>query len=299
MRMRARDAFEVLKRSVKEFGADEAITRSAALAYYTALSMAPLVVLLLWFAALFGEAAQESLINEIQSLIGPQGGEAVQLVVKNAAARPDLGGLAGVISLVTLVFAATAVFGELQAALNRIWHVQAKPGLGLLSWVRKRVISMGMVLSVFFLLLVSTAVSAVLSASSKAIFGSSESILLETVHFLVSILVFGASFALLYRHLPDAKIARRDGWIGGFTTAFLFVLGKLGVGIYLGRSSVGSAYGAAGSLIVLLVWAYYSAIVFFFGAEVTRVFAEAQGRAIRPDEHAVEVPAAAGVPSRA
>jgi membrane protein len=278
---------QVVRRALSDFAADEATTRSAALAYYTALSMAPLVVLLLWLTSFLGEDAQQGWIQEIQSLIGAKGGEAVSLVVTSAKERPELGNVAGFVSLATLVFAATAVFAELQTSLNRMWHVKAMPGQGLRGWFRKRVVSFGMLLSVFFLLIVSTALSAGLGILSEAAFGPRLSVLLELLHFTVSLAVFGVSFALLYRYLPDVEIRWRDVWAGGFVTALLFTVGKLGVGLYLGRASVGSAYGAAGSLIVLLMWSYYSALIFFLGAEVTRALAWNQGRALRPDEHAV------------
>ncbi len=249
--------------------------------------MAPIVLLVLWVASFLGPQAHEGLITEITALIGSKGGEAITLVIENARERPSLRNTAGMISLFTLVFGASAVFAELQAAMNRIWNTKPKPGRGIGGWLRKRLLSFGMLLAVLFLLLVSTILSALLAAAYGAAQGlPGGAMLWSCIHFAVSTSVFAAVFALMFRYLPDVRIQWRDVWFGGLSTALLFAVGKYAVGLYLGRSSVGSAYGAAGSLIVVLVWAYYSALIFFFGAEMTQVWARQHGRGIEPYETA-------------
>jgi membrane protein len=277
----------IVKRVFAEFGEDGAVTQAASLAYYSALSMAPLVLLALWVAALVGPWAQQSLTDEITSLIGSEGGAAVALVVDNAREQPSVGNLSGIVSLLTLAFGATAVLAQLQSAMNHIWDVRSKPKKGVGGWLRKRLLSVGMLLALLFLLLVSTALSALLSAASRiadTLPGSA--VVWNAVHVSLSILVFAGAFALMFRYLPDVRIGWRDVWFGALCTAVLFAIGKHLLGLYLGRGSVGSAYGAAGSLIVLLVWAYYSALIFLFGAEWTQVWARDHGRGIVPDEHA-------------
>jgi membrane protein len=279
--------FGFLRKVLGEFSEDGAVTLAASLAYYTALSMAPLVLLVLRVAALFGPQGQKDLVDQITGLIGRQGGDAVQLVVESSKSEPVAGNVAGVLSVLMLIFGASAVFAELQHALNTIWDVRSRPKSGLWGWIRKRLLSMGVLLAVLFLLLVSTVVSALLALGPRATADlPGGAALWSAVHLVFSIAVFGALFALMFRYLPDVRIQWRDVWLGAFATAVLFALGKFAVGFYLGRSSVGSAYGAAGSLVVLLVWTYYSALIFFFGAEWTQVWARAHGRGIQPNRFA-------------
>ncbi len=279
--------FGFLRKVLGEFGEDGAVTLAASLAYYTALSMAPLVLLVLRVAALFGPQGQKDLVDQITGLIGSQGGDAVQLVVESSKAEPVAGNVAGLLSVLMLIFGASAVFSELQHALNTLWDVRSRPKSGLWGWIRKRLLSMGILLAVLFLLLVSTVVSALLALGPRATADlPGGAALWSVVHLVFSIAVFGALFALMFRYLPDVRIQWRDVWLGAFATAVLFALGKFAVGLYLGRSSVGSAYGAAGSLVVLLVWTYYSALIFLFGAEWTQVWARAHGRGIQPNRFA-------------
>ena len=279
--------FGFLRKVLGEFGEDGAVTLAASLAYYTALSMAPLVLLVLRVAAFFGPQGQRDLVEQITALIGPQGGDAVQLVIESSRSEPVAGNVAGSLSVLMLIFGASAVFSELQHALNTIWDVRSRPKSGVWGWIRKRLLSMGILLAVLFLLLVSTVVSALLALGPRATADlPGGPALWSVVHVVFSIAVFSALFALMFRYLPDVRIQWRDVWLGAFATAVLFALGKLAVGFYLGRSSVGSAYGAAGSLVVLLVWTYYSALIFFFGAEWTQVWARAHGRGIQPNRYA-------------
>jgi len=289
-----------LRRVFSEFAEDGAMTLAASLAYYTALSMAPLVLLALRIAAFFGPQAQQDLVDQVTGLIGSEGGAAIQLVVDSAKDEPQAGNLAGVLSLLMLIFGASAVFSELQHALNLIWDVKARPKSGILGWIRKRLLSMGILLAVLFLLLVSTVISAVLAMGPRATQDlPGGAALWSGLHLVFSIAIFAAVFALLFRYLPDVRIQWRDVALGAVATAVLFALGKYAVGFYLGRSSVGSAYGAAGSLIILLVWAFYSALIFFFGAEWTQVWARAHGRGIQPNRFADPIDESGGAASGA
>jgi membrane protein len=285
--VKLRSLIAFLRRVLSEYFEDGALTLASSLAYYTALSMAPLVLLALRVAAWFGADAQQGLLKQVTALIGSEGGAAIELVVQSSAEEPSKGNWASILSLAVLLFGASAVFSELQRALNIIWDVRARPKGGVVDWVRKRVLSMGILLAVLFLLLVSTIVSAVLALGPRvtADLPGGEA-LWTALNLVFSLAVFSGLFALLFRFLPDVKIQWRDVWTGSFATALLFALGKHVVGLYLGRSGVGSAYGAAGSLVVLLVWAYYSALIFFLGAEWTQVWARAHGRGIEPNRYA-------------
>jgi membrane protein len=283
-----------LKNTVKEFVDDDAMTFGAAVAFYTALSFAPLLVVLLVGLSLFmGDDAQARLVGQLNQLMGDQAGGVAQQVLQSAD-QPTLRNWAGVISLVMLVFSATGVFAQLQHALNLMWDVKAKPGAGLMGWVRKRVLSLGMILTIGFLLIVSLAVSTAIQAmlgghppedgSGGGTVGATFWAMLNAV---VSVGVFTVLFGLMFRFLPDARVDWGDVWQGALLTAILFTVGKWAIGTYLGMASVGSAYGAAGSLLVLLVWVYYSCLILFIGAEFTQVWAKRSGKPIEPDEHAV------------
>lgn len=272
-------------------------TLGGALAFYTALSMAPLLLLVLWGASILDPGLQDGLIEQIVGLVGKQGGEVIR-AVQESSRRPDVSHVAGMVSLVTLAFSASAVFAQLQASLNRIWGVRAKPDQGVRGWLRKRFVSLGMVVTVGFLLLVSLTVSTALEILFVRSVGHDPSgqvwIVLNVV---LSTIVVTGLFAALFKVLPDVTISWRQTLVGSIVTAVLFTAGKAFIGIYLGRAGVGSAYGAAGSLIALLVWVYYSAQILFFGVELTRSWAALRGAVIRPDSYAVwiEEPAPATV----
>jgi membrane protein len=279
----------MVKTAFVSFFKDDAMTLGAALAYYTALSIAPLLVLLVWASSAMGPHMQDRLVNELVNLVGKQGGEAIQMIVHNAKQRPDLGNIAGYISIGVLLFSAAAVFGQLQASLNRLWNVKSKPKAGVWEFIRKRLLSFGMVFTIGFLLLVSMAVSAgismVLGSVRESLPGGET--LWHVVNFAVPLLVIVPLFALIFEYLPDAILPWRDVWVGAAVTGVLFAIGKLLIGLYLGHGSVGSAYGAAGSLIVLLVWVFYSSLILFFGAELTQAWMAWKGTPIRPSKHAV------------
>jgi membrane protein len=271
------------KETFADFGEDEAVTRAAALAFYTGLSFAPLLLLAVSVAGLLGEGAQAALVGQVQGLLGPEAGSAVTLVVEGAEDRKGEGWLGAVVGVVMLLVSAAGAFGQLQVSLNRIWEVKAHPKLGFRGWVRRRLFSLGMVLAVVFLLMVSLAFSAVLSF----VFGGHEGFLWEILNAVVSLVAFSALFALLFKYVPDVHVPWHVLRVGAVLTAVLFLLGKTAIGLYLGRSAVGSAYGAAGSLVVLLVWVYYCSIVLFLGAEATQTQARLTGLRIVPNRYAV------------
>jgi membrane protein len=283
---------ELLVQTASDWSEDKVPRLGAALAFYTALSMAPLLVISLRVAALFfgDEAAAGEVERQGQAYVGKQGAEALQAMIENAH-QEDSGTIAAVLGVVTLLFGASGVFGQLQDSLNTIWEVQPKPGRGVWGFLRDRFLSFAMVMGCAFLLLVSLVVSTALSAATKftAGFGEEFQWVGMLINFVVSFAVVTGIFALTFKMVPDVKIDWRDVWIGAVITALLFVIGKFALGLYLGRSSMASSYGVAGSLIVLLVWVYYTAQIVFFGAEFTQVYANRYGRRIEPSANAVPV----------
>ncbi|HYO23428.1 MAG TPA: YihY/virulence factor BrkB family protein [Lacipirellulaceae bacterium] len=282
--------WSLLRQTFTEWSDDKAPQLGAALAFYTALSIAPLLVIALAVSAFFlgDEAAQGKIISELQTIVGPEGGKAIEDMVANAN-QPTTGSIAAALSIVTLLFGASGVFGQLQSALNDIWNVKPKPGRGLWGMLRDRFLSFAMVLGVAFLLLVSLVITAGLAAVGNAanILPDSMAWMGQALNFAVSLLVITVLFALMFKYLPDVKIGWRDVWLGAIVTALLFAAGKFAIGLYLGHSSMTSSYGVAGSFVVLLVWTYYSAQIFFFGAELTQVYANRHGARIVPSDDAV------------
>jgi membrane protein len=257
----------------------------AALAFYTMLSLAPLLLIAIAIAGLaFGrEAAQGQIVWQLQDLVGVEGGKAVQAMLE-AADKPASGVFAGVVGLLILLFGASGVFVELRDSLNLIWGVKSASGAGLMGMVKYRFASFAMVLGIGFLLIVSLVLSAVIAGAGKVLGGMMPipEAVLHLANLTISFLAVTGLFALIYKLVPDVEIEWRDVWIGAAVTSLLFSLGKFVIGLYLGKASVGSAYGAAGSLVVLLVWVYYSAQIFFFGAEFTEHFAQRHGSRSQP-----------------
>ena len=278
--MKPRQWYALAKASVAAWSADYAPSMGAALSYYTLFSIAPLLLIAISVAGLaFGEqAARGEIFEQLRGLMGEQGADAVERLLANAN-RPAAGGIAAAIGVVVLLIGASSVFAELQNDLDRIWRVPAHAKSGLWSLARTRLLSFGMVLGMTFLLIVSLIISAALSALGK--WWTPYLRGWETVAHLGDILVTFAlmslMFAAIYKVLPRARVRWRDVWIGAGVTAALFAVGKFAIGLYLGRSSVASAFGAAGSLVVVMVWVYYSAQIFLLGAEFTRVYAHSHG----------------------
>jgi membrane protein len=263
---------------------------AAAMAFYTLLSLAPLLVISVSVAgAVFGdEAARGEIVGQLRGLLGREAAEAIQSVL--ASARETHTNVVGaVIGGIALFFGASGTFAELQSALDTVWEVKPKEGRGVRGVIRDRFVSFAAVLGVGFLLLVSLVISAVLSAAGAyftAVLPGGAA-LWQSVNVVVSIAMITVLFALIFKLVPDVQIGWRDVWIGALVTSLLFVLGKLAIGFYLGRSGVASPYGAAGSVVVVVVWVYYSAQILFFGAEFTQVYARRYGSHIPPSPNAV------------
>lgn len=262
---------------------------AAALAYYTLLSIAPLVVISIAFAGfLFGESAARGQISaQLGNIVGEQAAKGIEAVIANAHS-PSSGLTSTVIGVLVLLLGASGVFGELQSTLDVIWDVEPKPGRGIWGTVKERFISFTMVLGVAFMLLVSLILSAALSAVGhffgRALPGGEA--IWQVVYFCISLGIITLLFALIFKVVPDADIQWGDVWIGAAVTAALFSIGKFALGLYLGRSTVTSSYGAAGSLVALAIWVYYAAQILFLGAEFTRVQARHRGTPIRPSPNA-------------
>ncbi len=290
--MNIKTIWSLLKETFTEWNTDKASRLAAALAYYTIFSLAPLLIIAIAIAgAVFGEeAARGEIVAQIQGLVGREGAQFIQTAIENAS-RPKTGSIASIISIVVLLFGASGLFAQLQDALNTIWEVQPKPGRGLVGIIRDRFLSFTMVLGVGFLLLVSLVLSAVLAGVVNFLGDMLPGIgfLLQLANFVLSFAVTTLLFALIYKVLPDVKIAWGDVWIGAIITSLLFSLGRLLLGLYLGNSSFGSTYGAAGSVVIILVWVYYAAQILFFGAEFTQVYASRFGSRIVPDENSVRL----------
>jgi membrane protein len=282
--------WHVTLRAVQDWWQDNCLRLAASLAYYTALSLAPLLLLIVGVAGLVLDRGQvaHQLTTQLESLMGPAGRELVTSIL--ATTSPQVGTIATVIGLITLFIGATAVFGELQSTMNLIWEVQPTPTggvwAGIWAWLRSRVFSLAIVFALAFLLLVSLVISAALASAAALFQGPEQAVLSRILEMAVSLLVLTVVFTLLYKYVPDADIRWQDTWPGGLLTAGLFTLGKTAIGFYLGRASVGSAYGAAGSMVVLLVWVYYSALIMFFGAEFTHAWALQHG-GVTPQPHAI------------
>jgi membrane protein len=280
----------LLKEAASEWTADNAPRLSAALAYYAIFALAPLILITIAIAGLvFGEAAARGqLAEQIKGLAGEQAGNAIQSIVKNSAHK-GTSLFAATAGIVALLFGASGVFGELKSALNTIWGVVTKPGKGIMTLIRDRFLSFGMVLGIGFLLLVSLAISAAFSAVSTYIGNVFvlPPVFWHGIEFLISFAVVTALFAMIFKTLPDVRIRWRDVWTGAIGTALLFVTGKTLIGFYLGASSVASTYGAAGSAIIVLLWIYYSSCILFYGAEFTKVYARRFGGGIEPTEDAM------------
>jgi membrane protein len=283
-----RQYLQLLKQAVSEWSEHKATKLAAALAFYTMLSIAPLLTISIKIVGkLFGDkAAQGQVEGYLGDLVGRQGAKAAQDLIAHAA-QPGAGVWATAFSVVVLVLSASGVFGELQDSLNTIWEVKPKPNRGIVGIIKDRFFSMTLVLGTAFLLLVSLVVSTVLTGLTKRIGG--QGFVMEALNFVVSFAVISVLFALMFKYLPDVKLRGRSVLIGGVLTAALFTLGKFALGWYLGRESTTSVYGAAQSLVAVLIWVYYSAQILFFGAEFTRQYSLARGDGRQPEENAVKV----------
>lgn len=287
-----REAFQLVRDSVASWWDDDAASMGAALAYYTVFSIAPLLLIVVTVAGLvFGpEAARGEVVEQLRVLLGEEGARSVEAMLL-AVSRPAASTLPAAIGTLVMLVGATAVFAELQDALDRIWRVpKCQRASGIVALLRTRLLAFGMILAVGFLLVVSLLLSAGISAMGQLwepLLGRGEFI----GHLLDAILSWGlitVVFAVIYKIMPRSKVHWPDVWLGAIVTALLFTLGKLLIGLYIGKTGVASAYGAAGSLVVLLLWVYYSAQIFLLGAEFTRHYSERFGSERKPSQDAVE-----------
>lgn len=274
--MRPAGVLSFLRERLGEFMQESPFEKAAATSYYALLALAPLLLVVLAIAGMaFGvDAVREGLATELRGLVGEKGGEAIELVLANAT-LPGEGTLALVLGMATLLVGASGVFLQLQSALNSIWDVPTeRKGNALWNFLRHRLVSIAMVLGLGFLMLVSLVVSAALNGVNQR-YGAHVPwpMAWEALNALGSLCVITLLIAMIYRFLPDVRIPWRDVWLGAVVTAVLFTLGKTAIGAYLGRASFGSSYGAAGSVVVLVVWVYYASLIFFVGAEITHVHA--------------------------
>lgn len=303
--MNVKTVSQLFKDTFHEWSEDKAPRLGAALAYYSAFSIGPLVLLVVGAASLiFGaDAAQGEVVDEIKGTVGEPVAEALQQMLAHGH-ETGWGAGATVLGVVTLLFGASGVFGQLQDALNTVWKVAPKPGRGIMGILRDRFLSLTMVLGTGFLLLVSLVLTAALSALSTSLARAlpGAAVFWQVLNQVVAFGATTALFALIFRLLPEARVAWRDVWVGAVLTAVLFTLGKFLLGWYLGREGVTSGFGAAGSLVVILLWVYYSSLILLFGAEFTRVYAQQVGSGIEPTPNAVPLTAEArarqGIPAR-
>jgi len=272
--------WDLIKDTVSGFLEDETLSRAAAIAYFTIFSIAPLLLIVIAIAGLvFGqEAAQAAIMAQFSGLMGKGSGDALASMLQSAGSQTQQSGtIATIIGVVTLLITASGALGEIQSSLNKIWKAEPKTGLSRL--VRARIASMGLVMTLGFLLVVSLAVSAGLAALGHSVEGffPGAKALMAVVNFVITLVLLSAVFAAIYKFLPDTSIAWRDVAVGALATALLFTIGKSLIGLYIGSSKVAESYGTAGSLIVILLWIYYSTVTFLLGAEFTRAYAQRFG----------------------
>jgi membrane protein len=281
----------LLRATMNDWYEDRAQRIGAALAYYTTFALAPGLVIVMALAGLMlGPGAESQIIGQFRELLGEQGATAIQATIRSAR-KETLGATGTALALVPLVFGLWGVFGELQDGLNTIWGVTPKPGRQIRDIVKERFWSFAMVVGIGFMLLVSLVLSAWLAAVGTYV-GSlvpAPHAGLEALNFVISFVVITGSFALIFKLLPDVRIAWRDVWLGAAVTSLFFTVGKFLIGLYLGKSAVASAYGAAGSLVIIVVWVYYSAQILLFGAEFTKVWTRRRGSGFVPEKTAVPV----------
>ena len=293
--MKGKSLWNFLKDIAMQWLEDGPFQLAAALSYYTLFSLAPILIIAIAVAGLFfgREAATNQIVHTLQSLVGQESAKAIQEMIQNASSKPKTGIISTVLGIGVLIFGAGGVVGQLQSSLNRIWGVTSKPGRGIWSFMWERFVSLAMVLGVGFLLLVSLVITTILTHLTLYI-GSligGAAIIAYLLDLVVSFGFVTILFAMIYKFLPDVRIQWKDVWIGAALTSFLFTLGKFLIGLYLGTSGVTSSFGAAGSLITVLLWVYYSALIFFFGAEFTQIYASRYGSGVVPAENAVPIAA--------
>ncbi|KAA2244634.1 YihY/virulence factor BrkB family protein [Chitinophaga agrisoli] len=287
--------WQILKQTVSDFIDDKVLKLSASLAYYTIFSVAPMLIVIIFFCDLFlgREAIEGTLYSQIKGLVGSEAAIQVQQMIRNATLSQDMS-WATIVGFITLILGATGVFAEIQDSINTIWRLKSKPrkGKGFLRMLMNRLQSFSLVVSMGFILLVSLVVNGIIELFNQRLaqlFPGVAVFVIYLVNLLITFLVITTLFAVIFKVLPDARIRWKDVIVGAIATAILFMLGKFGIGLYLGASKVGSTYGAAGSIVIILLWVYYSAAILYFGAEFTRVHVQHFGERIYPNDYAVWV----------
>ena len=293
MKMWVNQIWKTLVKSFKGCGDDKIAKLSASLAYTTVFSFAPLLIVIIFLCGIFlgQEAVQGSINDQMQAFVGKEAAQDLQGIIKNAAIGGK-GTVAAVIGIITLIIGATAVFAEIQDSINTIWGLRAKPKKGWLKIIKDRVLSFSIIVTLGFLLLVSLAVSAVIDALGKRLMASFPDVTVVVfyiINLIISFIVTAGLFAVIFKVLPDATIKWKDVLPGAIASALLFLVSKFGVSLYISKSNISSTYGAAGSLVILLLWVYFSSLILYFGAEFTKASAITRGRKIHPNDYAVAI----------
>jgi membrane protein len=283
--------WQVVKKSFTGFSDNKVLKMSGSLAYYTVFSMAPLLILIISLCGLFlgQEAVQGRITEELSKFMGQDTAAQLQEMIKNASLAGK-GKTAAIIGAITLVIGATSVFAEIQDSINEIWGLKAKPKRGWLKMLQNRFLSFSVIISLGFILLVSLAITSIIDGigeNLKQYFSGVGVVIFYILNQVVTLAIISVIFGVIFKVLPDGKISWKDVVLGSVVTGLLFMLGKFGISFYIAKSDVGSTYGAAGSLVILLLWAYYSAVILYFGAEFTKHYAMEYGTAIKPAEYAV------------
>ncbi|SJZ98590.1 YihY/virulence factor BrkB family protein [Sediminibacterium ginsengisoli] len=288
-----KNIWEVLKNAIDGFSDDKVTKLSGSLAYYTVFSMGPLLIVIISLCALFlgREAVEGRIYAQLAEFVGSDTAAQLQQIIRNASVSGK-GKTAAIIGGATLLIGATTVFGEIQDSINGIWGLKPKPKKGWLKMIQNRFLSFSVIVSLGFLLLVSLSISTVIEGFSNSLRNAYPDVTVVVFYILNLVITLAATtliFAVIFKVLPDADIRWKDVMTGAVTTAILFMIGKFGISFYISKSNVGSTYGTAGSLVVLLLWVYYSSIILYFGAEFTKAYAVQFGRAIHPAPYAVTV----------
>jgi membrane protein len=279
----------ILWQSIVRTYEDNALELCAAIAYYSLLSMAPLLLIAIAVAGIFfaDGAVHTELIRQVEKLVGAEGAALTQMVIESTQSE-ERSQWSLIVGAVLTLLGATTVFAQLQTALNRVWHVEAAPGNALFGFIKHRILSFALVLAIGFLLMVSLLISALLGALHTYLDErlSGATFFWSALDLAITFAFSAVLIAAMFKYLPDAKIAWRDSWPGAFVTALLFVIGKHLIGLYLGQTTIASSFGAAGSVVVFMVWVYYAALILLFGAEITQAVADQRGAVVLPSEHA-------------
>lgn len=284
--------FDILKKTFSEFSSDNGMKLSASLAYYTIFSIGPLLLLVISLTGLFFEKRDitTDVYGQIRSLIGQEGAQQVLNIIRNMQQQQHTAAKFGLISLIVLIFGASGVFVEIQSSINYIWSLKAKPQKGWLKFIKDRLLSFSLIAGIGFLLIVSLFINTlmdILSGQLQRLFSMENVLIFKGLNLLILFFIITTLFAVIYKVLPDARIAWRDAFVGAGFTGLLFLVGKFVIGFYLGNSKFGNTYGAAAAIILLLSWIYYSSIILYVGAEFTKVYAIKVGKGIKPYKTAV------------